>query len=168
MMTILSTIVEEALFRLNEESVPRIKKCFGELSDEEIWTRPNSVLSSPGNLVLHLIGNARQYILFGLAGHADNRKRQAEFDHNEIIPKDKLLNQLDSLMVEIKQALNKLGIDDLTKTYQVQGMKISGFGIIMHVVEHFSYHVGQITWQTKIVREKDLNYYAGHNLDITG
>ncbi len=161
-------VVKEAVYRLVQESVPRIKKCFVNLTDEEIWNRPNNNLVSLGNLILHLNGNVRQYILFGLGGQSDKRKRQSEFDHSEIIPKDKLLSDLDQLMVEVQEVLKNLDDDNLTKLFTVQGMELTGFGIIMHVVEHFSYHVGQITWHTKLLKEMDMKYYAGQDLDITG
>ncbi len=164
----LEIILKEAEYRLVQESVLRIKKCFAQLSDEEIWSRPNTNLVSLGNLILHLCGNVRQYILFGLGGHADQRERQSEFDHAEVIPKDQLLSELDQLMVEVKEVFSNLNSEDLTRQYTVQGMELTGFGIIMHVVEHFSYHVGQITWHTKLLKDMDMNYYDGKDLNITG
>ena len=165
---IMASITREVHFRLREESVPRIRKCLGQLTDEEIWRRPNSNLVSVGNLVVHLCGNVRQYVMFGLGNEPDHRQRQAEFDQREIIPREKLLEELDRLMVDVKRVLNTLTPDVLTKTYNIQGIDITGFGILMHVVEHFSYHVGQITWYTKLVKDVDLGYYEGHDLNITG
>ena len=146
----------------------RIKKCFDQLSDEEIWKRPNGNLVSMGNLVLHLSGNVRQYILFGLGGNPDKRLRQTEFDHQEIISKETLLEDMDQLMVEVQNVLRDLNPECLTQKYSIQGIDITGFGILMHVVEHFSYHVGQITWYTKLVKDMDMQYYAGKDLNITG
>ncbi len=146
----------------------RIKKCFDQLSDEEIWKRPNGNLVSMGNLVLHLSGNVRQYILFGLGGNPDKRLRQTEFDHQEIISKETLLEDMDQLMVEVQNVLRGLNPECLTQKYSIQGIDITGFGILMHVVEHFSYHVGQITWYTKLVKDMDMQYYAGKDLNITG
>ena len=146
----------------------RIKKCFDQLSDEEIWKRPNGNLVSMGNLVLHLCGNVRQYILFGLGGNPDKRLRQTEFDHQEIISKETLLEDMDQLMVEVQNVLRGLNPECLTQKYSIQGIDITGFGILMHVVEHFSYHVGQITWYTKLVKDMDMQYYARKDLNITG
>ena len=168
MKELLPTITDEVVYRLTEESVPRIKKCLTELSDDEVWQRPNDNLVSVGNLILHLCGNVRQYVLFGLGGQPDNRERQNEFDHATIIPREQLLTNLDELMEEVKSVLSSLDISILSRDFNIQGIDITGFGILMHVVEHFSYHVGQITWYTKLLRNKDMGYYADHNLDITG
>lgn len=161
-------ITKEAEYRLVQESVPRIKKCFEQLTDKEIWRRPNGNLTSLGNLILHLNGNVRQYVLFGLGRQSDSRKRQSEFDHSQIIPKEKLLSDLDQLMVEVQMVLIDLDEESLTKSYNIQGMELTGFGIIMHVVEHFSYHVGQITWHTKLIKDIDVKYYGDQNLDVIG
>ena len=65
---------------LIEESVPRILKCIDLLTDEELWHRHNDSVASLGNLILHLCGNVRQWIISGLGGAEDNRERQQEFD----------------------------------------------------------------------------------------
>ena len=167
-MSLLKIITREVKYRLEEESVPRIKKCFDHLSEEEIWRSPNENLTSVGNLILHLCGNVRQYILFGLGNAPDNRKRQEEFDHQDIISKDILLSKLDELMLEVDHILDELPAESMTRKYNVQGMEITGFGILMHVVEHFSYHVGQITWYTKLVKDIDMKYYGDRDLNKTG
>ena len=167
-MTLVTNITNEVRFRLNDESLPRIQKCLDQLTDEEIWKRPNSQLSSMGNLILHLNGNVRQYVLFGLGDQPDQRNRQSEFDHRDIISKQDLMDQLAQLMTEVSAVLDKLTEEDLNKDYSVQGMPITGFGILMHVVEHFSYHVGQITWYTKLIKNIDMQYYEGKDLNITG
>ena len=98
----------------------------------------------------------------------DKRLRQSEFDHQEIISKETLLEDMDQLMVEMQNVLRGLNPECLTQKYSIQGIDITGFGILMHVVEHFSYHVGQITWYTKLVKDMDMQYYAGKDLNITG
>ena len=167
-MSLPETITREVKYRLGEESVPRIKKCFDHLSEEEIWKRPNENLVSMGNLVLHLCGNVRQYILFGLGNAPDNRKRQEEFDHQVIISKETLLGKLDELMLEVNHVLDELPAESLTQKHNVQGRDITGFGILLHVVEHFSYHVGQITWYTKMIKDMDMKYYGNMDLNKTG
>ena len=80
-----STLVKDELLnefrrRIFEEGLPRLKKCLAELTEEETWQRPNGHSNSMGNLVLHLNGNVRQWIVSGLGGRPDERKRQQEFD----------------------------------------------------------------------------------------
>ena len=68
-----------ALDFLVGEYLPKIERCLAELSTEQIWWRPNSESNSIGNLVLHMCGNARQWIVAGVGGVPDTRTRDAEF-----------------------------------------------------------------------------------------
>jgi len=165
---ILKAIISEVKYRLGEESIPRIVKCLDQFSEDEVWKRPNENLVSMGNLILHLCGNVRQYIMFGLDGQPDQRQRQSEFNTQGPIAKSQLLNDLDQVFQDVSKVLDELSPEILTKTIKVQGMDYTGFGILMHVVEHFSYHVGQITWHTKLTRNMDMNYYEGKDLNLTG
>jgi len=157
--------IAQIKFRLIEESVPRIKKCLDQLTDNEVWYRPNRETVSVGNLILHLCGNVRQWILTGLGNATDRRERQAEFDTTGPLPKEKLLADLDALMVEVSNLLDQLTQEDLLTIRKVQGFEYTGLGILIHVVEHFSYHVGQITYFVKSSKNIDLGYYKGVDLD---
>lgn len=147
------------------ESVPRIKKCIANLSETEIWYRPNEHSNSIGNLVLHLCGNARQWIISGLGKAADDRERQAEFDERGPVPTDKMLADLDELMVEIEAVLENLSAESLLTLHPVQVFEESGLSILVHVVEHFSYHTGQITYAVKALKDMDMAYYGNLNLE---
>ena len=164
----MSALITEVKRRLIQESVSRIKKCLGQLEDAEIWYRPNNNTVSVGNLVLHLCGNVRQWILSGMAGKPDHRNRQGEFDTTGPIPRGKLVEDLDQLMEEVSIYLNTISFDQLVAVYKVQGFEESGIAILLHVVEHFSYHVGQITYFVKTRKDIDLKYYGGLDLNKTG
>lgn len=150
--------------RLFEESIPRLHKCLGLLSEQEIWQRPNAETVSAGNLVLHLCGNARQWILAGLCGHPDSRQRQKEFDEKGPLPIKKLITQLNVLEKDLRLALKQVKPADLIKDYKVQVFKENGISILVHVVEHFSYHVGQVTYIVKSLKNVDTNYYGEQDL----
>jgi uncharacterized damage-inducible protein DinB len=162
-----STFIEEIKRRLFEECVPRLKRCLDELSVEQIWWRPNQHSNSLGNLVLHLNGNVRQWVVAGLGENEDVRKRQLEFDEKGPVSNEKMLGDLDALMAEVATILDNVKAEDLTKKYLVQGYQESGISILVHVTEHYSYHVGQMTYIVKMVKDMDLGYYAGHDLDTT-
>ena len=166
-MTISSEFVSQSINQLYEESIPRLLKCVGEVSDEELWWRANDNSNSIGNLVLHLTGNVNQWINTGLGGDADNRVRQEEFDNRGSISRVDILKQLDAVMVRAKQVIEGLKEDDLTNIHPVQGFQESGISIVLHVVEHFSYHVGQMTYIVKSLKDIDTGYYSGKDLDIT-
>ncbi len=160
-------LIAETRRRLIQEFPPRIHRSLGQLTEEEIWARPNAETVSAGNLVLHLLGNVRQYILSGLAGEPDERRRQTEFDEPGPLPTAELLRRLDELMAEVDRALDRIDPSTLLSPRRIQGFDESGLSILVHVVEHFSYHVGQITYIAKSRKAVDLGYYAGVDLNVT-
>ncbi len=158
-------LIAETKRRLFDESVPRIKKCVEQLTEPEIWYRPNGHSNSIGNLILHLCGNVRQWIISGLGKAPDHRKRQTEFDERGPVPLPQLLAELDALMAEVDTVLDSLEPADLLQLHPVQVFEESGLSILVHVVEHFSYHTGQITYAVKALKDMDMGYYGQLNLE---
>ncbi len=149
---------------LLEEGFPRLRKCLHELSEEEIWQRPNESSNAAGNLTLHLCGNLRQWLISTLGGAADTRQRAREFAERGPLPRQQLLDTLSELETEISALLPTLSPEQLLQTYEVQIFRTSGMGILVHVTEHFSYHLGQITYIVKMLKDRDMGYYEEENL----
>ncbi len=158
---------QNAQLRL-EENLPRIELCLNQLSEEEVWQKPVAAGNSMANLVLHLCGNITQYILSGVGHQPDNRVRSAEFSASGGPSKSELLEQLSRVVHEASQIIASAGEENLLTVRSVQGFQLSGMGMIIHAVEHFSYHTGQIALYTKMLRNTDLGFYKNMNLDITG
>ncbi|MFK7920697.1 MAG: DinB family protein [Bacteroidia bacterium] len=163
-MSLSTLLIQESHRRLVQESIPRIRQCLDQLSEEDVWYRPNENSNSVGNLVLHLCGNVRQWLVSGLGRTPDSRQRDIEFSERGPLPTQQLLKELSVLAEEIQKTLAELNEDDLSKAYLVQGFEETGVSILVHVVEHFSYHVGQITYFTKARKDIDTGYYAGLEL----
>ena len=161
---ILFHLKKESKRRILEESIPRCIQCIGELTDVEIWYRPNGNVVSVGNLILHLCGNARQWIFSGIFDQPDVRQRQQEFDTQGPLDRSFLLDKLTVLSRDLEHAIDTLTVDQLTKVKDVQGFEESVIGILIHVVEHFSYHTGQIVYYTKATKDIDTGFYAGLDL----
>lgn len=161
-------VIADVKRRLIVESVPRIHKCLDSLSLEEIWHKQNEHTNSIGNLVLHLCGNVRQYVLSGIDGQEDVRERDVEFSEQGPISKEILKLKLENLMQEVGVALDRITAVDMVRDVSVQGFKENVTSILIHVTEHFSYHVGQITYYTKFIKNVDTGYYAGLNLNAKG
>jgi len=138
--------------------LPRIVRCLGMLSQEEIWWRPNAVSNSAGNIVLHLCGNVRQWIISGIGGAPDIRVRDKEFSERGIIPRGKLVARLRATVRETCRVLDSLPAETLTRKYAIQGYHVTGLYAVFHVSEHFSHHAGQILYLTKSIRGKDLRF----------
>src|SRR5918993_1566049 len=83
--------VDQARKFLSEDYLPKLERCLEQLTDKQIWWRANEKSNSIGNLLLHLSGNARQWIVSGLGGADDARVRQQEFDERRVIPRAELL-----------------------------------------------------------------------------
>lgn len=161
-------LLDETRRRLVGESLPRIQRCLDELSDDEIWHRPNRSVVSVGNLVLHLCGNVRQWIISGLGGETDIRVRDEEFTSTDALPRATLVNLLNDTLREAEAVFEQLDPVALLEPRRVQGREESGLSIIVHVVEHFSYHTGQISLHVKLRKNVDLGYYAGEDLNAKG
>ena len=165
---IFDQIISEVRRRLFDESMPRIKKCLDNLSEKDIWWKPNDNSNSVGNLILHLCGNIRQWMLSGLGGSVDDRVRQKEFDEKGPLPKEDLIQNIEQVMREVDKLLDRLQPQTLIEKKVVQGFEETGISILVHVIEHFSYHVGQIVYITKAAKDIDLRFYGNKDLNVTG
>lgn len=167
-MTIHTLLVNEVKRRLFEEGIPRIEKCLKELSEAEVWQRPNEQSNSVGNLILHLCGNVRQWLIAGLGHKVDVRQRQTEFDERGPISKAELLDKLNLLERDVRLILGEIEAEDLVEVHKVQAFEETGVSILVHVTEHFSYHVGQITYFVKAIKNMDMAYYGDIDLEEKG
>jgi len=160
----IQAFTESLIFRLGEKT-GMITKCLHQLSEEELWQRPNKASNSVGNLLLHLCGNIRQYMISGLGKQDDIRERDLEFNISGGYSKAALFEKLDGVLEETKAVVNALDNEAWLSEYQVQGFKLSGIGIALHVVEHYAYHTGQIAFWTKLLKAEDLGFYEGMDLN---
>ena len=153
------TFIEKARELLREEYLPKIERCVEKLTDEQVWWRPNPESNSIGNLLLHISGNARQWIVSGLGGAADLRQRQTEFDERKIIAREDLLGRLRATVADVDLALERFDPVRLLDKYPIQGREATALAAIFHVTEHFSMHTGQIILLTKMLANIDLVFY---------
>ncbi|HMP29726.1 MAG TPA: DinB family protein [Saprospiraceae bacterium] len=154
-----------AVMRLTE-SHERISKCINLLNEDQLVFRPNNVSNSVANIIIHTLGNMTQYILSSLGNQADMRDRDREFVPRSSINKHELIEKVDQVFEKVLQTINDCTGEELLRKRKVQGFYFDGVGIIMHVVEHASYHVGQITYLTKMLTNSETNYYANLDLNV--
>ena len=148
----------EARRTLEQRYLPRIERCLTLLSDEDIWWRPHPTSNSVGNLVLHLSGNVRQWIVAGLGGAPDVRERDKEFAETGPVPRRQLIARLRRAVREAGRVLGRLRTADLARQYSIQGFRTIGLQAVFHVTEHFACHAGQIILVTKLKRGEDLGF----------
>src|SRR5439155_22665203 len=106
-----------------------------------------------------LTGNVRQWIVSGVGGAHDMRERSKEFSERNGIPKKDLLLILEETMVQADQVLSSLSPAYLLEQRTLQGFRRTVLEVILHVVENFSFHTGQIIYITKLRRGIDLRFY---------
>jgi len=163
MNNIAQEFIKQSIFRI-QENTPKIIKCLIELREDQIWLRPNDACNSIGNIILHLCGNIRQYIISSLGDQPDIRERDKEFSVKGGYNKEELQNKLTATVEEAIRTIKNIDENRLLKIHSVQGFNYSGIGVIIHVTEHYSYHAGQIIFWTKQLTAKDLGFYA--NIDL--
>jgi len=144
---------------LKEEYLPKIRRAIEGLTPEDLWWRPGEGSNSIGNLILHLAGNARQWVVAGIGRAPDLRERQAEFDLREGLTGDELLRILAETIEEVDGVLAHLPLESLQETRVIQGLPNTVLSALYHVVEHFSMHTGQIIFISKLRTGRDLGFY---------
>ena len=155
-----SHFAQQAVDHLRQDFLPKLSRCVELLDDDQLWWRPNESSNSVGNLILHLCGNVRQWILTGIDRQPDLRRRELEFSGREPLPGPQLIRQLEAVVDEACQVILACDGEQLRSTRRIQIYDVTGLQAIFHVVEHFSCHTGQIIFVTKMLRDIDLGFYA--------
>ncbi len=166
----MDAFLHESARQLRDVYLPRLARALEILPAGDLWWRPREDMTSIGNLLLHLEGNVRQWILGGLGGAERSgvppaqssglggaevaRRRAAEFDAREGAPFDALR----ATATEAARVIGNLHPARLGEPLSIQGFQTTGLAAVYHVVEHFSWHTGQIVWIAK------LRAGAGHGL----
>ena len=138
----------------------RIQDCLGRLTGEQIWARFGDNSNAVGNLVLHLCGNVRQRIISGVGGAPDIRRRPEEFAARGGPSGPELAARLDATLRMAVAVIEALPAERLAERVLIQGYDVTKLEAVLHVLEHFAQHTGQILFATKAVTGADLGYYA--------
>lgn len=145
--------------RLNEFA-SRVDDCLGRLDDSQVWFRGGESQNAVGNLVLHLAGNVRQWIVSGVGGAPDARDRDAEFAARSGAGVGELRQLLGATVHEAAIVIASVSSARLAERVRIQGYDVTVLEAIYHVVEHFAQHTGQVVFATKAATGEDLGYYA--------
>ena len=164
--TVTTLFLEFSRHKLLEQYWPRLRECVEPLTAEQIWWRPNEASNSIGNLILHLNGNVRQWLVASFNRLEDERNRPAEFAAISSAMPAEPLDLLRATLDDASQVLSRLTEDDLLAPFEIQGHKVRGLDAVYQVVEHFGMHYGQILYISKYLSGKDLGFYR--HLNKTG
>jgi len=156
--------VEREFLRFSAEKLRqlngRIMVCLEKLSQDQIWLRGGGNENAVGNLCLHLAGNVRQWIGYGVAGREDVRVRDLEFSARGGVSAAELRTLLTDAIEEAAEVIERLKPEALMSETRIQNYDVTVLSAIYHVVEHFAQHTGQILFATKALTGEDLGFYA--------
>jgi uncharacterized damage-inducible protein DinB len=158
-MDIAQRFIDRSRFYLQTEYRIKLRAAVEALPADAVWWRPNEQSNSAGNLLAHLAGNVRQWIISGVGGAPSTRDRAAEFDARSGPAAAELLVSLERTLEEADAVIAKLSAADLATTRSIQGRDVTVLDAIYHVVEHFSLHLGQIILITKLHAPGAIHFY---------
>ncbi len=148
------TTVAAACIALSREylakSLQRIRHCVDQLDDERLWWRPHPALNSIANLLLHLAGNLRQWIVSGVGGAPDERNRPAEFSDRSGLSKAEVMDRFERVVAEADAALARLDPARLLEPRRVQGFDETVMSAMYDSLTHLCGHVQEIVCLTRM------------------
>jgi len=158
-MSIAASFLERSRYYLCREYPTKIRAAVETMPPERLWWRPDDRSNSVGNLLLHLSGNVRQWLISGVGGHPDVRKRNLEFAARGGASAAGMLDGLDATLREADGVLRVLLPSELLERRSIQGRDTTVMEAVYHVVEHFSGHTGQIIWIAKMSNPGAVRFY---------
>ena len=160
-------MIDKEFLRISIEKLrrsgSRIEDCVGRLNHDQIWTRNADNVNSVGNLILHLSGNVRQWIGFGIGDLADQRDRDSEFAARGGMDAKELLERARKTVSDAIDILGRFDGARMLDKVTIQNLEVTKMEAIYQVVEHFAQHTGQIIFVTKMLTGDDLGYFKHLN-----
>jgi uncharacterized damage-inducible protein DinB len=153
-----TAFIDQSRKLLTDSYLPRIEGAVAGLSSENIWWRANPGSNSIGNLILHLDGNVRQWIVSGLGGEPDVRERNGEFAATSGHSASALASQLRATVEAADRVIAHQDPAALLEARRIQSYEVTVMQAIYSVVEHFSMHTGQIILLAKVFKG-DVGFY---------
>jgi hypothetical protein len=152
----LAAVVGIAAAHELESALERIKHCLGQLNDDQVWHRSQPSLNGIGNLILHLCGNLRQWVVAGVGGVSDVRNRPAEFAERGPIPKEELMHRLEAVVGDAKRILVGVDARQLVEVRRIQEFDVTGVAAIFDSIPHFRGHTQEIKQELKMGKRRIL------------
>jgi uncharacterized damage-inducible protein DinB len=154
----LNDVALEALrSRITRILPTQVRSCIEQLTDEQLWWRPNEHANSVGNLVLHLSGSMRHHLSRGVGGIEYKRDRPAEFAERGPMSKAQLIATFDEAISEATQILESFDTSRLLGPTDEPSYVPTVFDAIFNIAIHLATHTGQIVYVTKMLKEGSVD-----------
>jgi uncharacterized damage-inducible protein DinB len=138
--------------RITKVFPAQIRACLDQLSDEEIWSRPNESTNSIGNIILHVTGSLNHYLNRNFGSVKFTRDRDAEFAERRHIPRDELRARFDDMVRKAEETFASLTPQRLSDPSPEPKMHRLIIEDLINIAVHLANHTGQIVWITKMLR----------------
>jgi len=137
----------------------KIDGAVAQLSDTELFTRPQSDINSVATILRHLGGNllSRWTDFFHTDGEKPDRDRDREFMEWEG-DRESLLAYFNSGWVRLEDALKQINQSNISTPMLIRGEEHSVAEALMRALTHISYHVGQIVLIARMVHRGEWHW----------
>ena len=143
------------------QSQKSIAACLDKLTDDQIWHRNGDHENSIANLLLHLEGNMRQWILHGVDDQPDIRQRDEEFTLTPSTKPADAVARFNATLDESARVISAVSPERLLIVIDPQPTgtwrHTTILEAIFKVVGHVEMHTGQIILLTKQLAATDLD-----------
>lgn len=146
-------MLKETVIELFERDLQKLHAELDLYRDEaNLWVVKPGIANSAGNLCLHLLGNLNHFIGAALGHTGYIRHREDEFSLKNILRQDLIIN-IGNCQLIVKTTLEKLPAEDLEKDFPLEkhGRIVSTGHMLIHLLAHLSYHLGQINYHRRLV-----------------
>ena len=143
--------------RITKVLPAQIRSCIEELTQEQLWWRPNEQSNSVGNLVLHVRGAVLHFLCRGVGGLEYERDRPAEFATRGSISKPELLAMFDEMTEKVSETFAVLNPSRLSEPSSEPAYYSIVLEDILGVAIHLATHTGQIVYVTKMLKEGSVS-----------
>ena len=128
-------------------------KTLVQLSDEQLFWKPNDESNSVANIIKHLWGNmlSRWTDFLSSDGEKDWRDREGEFD-NDMATREEMLDKWEAGWTCLFEALRPLTEAELEKTIYIRNQGHTVTEAINRQLAHYASHIGQIIFIGKMLR----------------
>jgi hypothetical protein len=131
------------------------EKTFSQLEEKDFHFQPNETSNSIAIIIQHMSGNmlSRWTNFLTEDGEKTWRARDDEFDEQRY-NRQQLLDIWNKGWDCLFQSLQSLTEDDLLKTIHIRNELLSAIDAINRQLAHYPYHVGQIIYIGKIIKDE--------------
>jgi uncharacterized damage-inducible protein DinB len=152
-------LIEASRTLLMADYLPKLRRFAALITEEDVWWRPNAASNSVGNLLLHMSGSLRQWIVGGVGGEPNERDRDSEFSAKGGRSLAELMEMVEATAASVDRTLAQLRETSLTDRITVQRFSVTRLHAVYHAIEHFGYHLGQIAYVAKLRKGEDLSIF---------